>query len=138
MRSCKHVVSVVAVITTAALLSAPAVLAAPAASGALLSGPASTLYVNGAASNCSDSGPGSQAVPFCSIQAAANVVFAGQTVQVQATPGFAYGAVTITHSGTPTAPITFVGAGTNGSMALIQPTASFPSVTISGATNVAL
>ena len=135
MRPWKQIISAVAVVMGAAFFSAPAVVSAQAAMAAV---PASTLYVNGAAANCSDTGPGTQAVPFCSIQAAANVVVAGQTVQVQASPGFAYGAVTIAHSGTPTAPITFVGAGPNGSMALIQPTASFPSVTISGASNVAL
>ncbi len=140
MRPWKQVVSAVAMITTVAFLSAPTALSAPAmaATAAMAAGPAAILYVNGAASNCTDTGPGTQAVPFCSIQAAANVVVAGQTVQVQASPGFAYGAVTIAHSGTPTAPITFTGAGPTGSMALIQPTASFPSVTILGASNVAL
>lgn len=140
MRPWKQAVSAVAMITTAAFLSAPTALSVPAmaATAAMAAGPAAILYVNGAASNCTDTGPGTQAVPFCSIQAAANVVVAGQTVQVQASPGFAYGAVTISHSGTPTAPITFTGAGPNGTMALIQPTASFPSVTILGASNVAL
>jgi hypothetical protein len=117
MRAWKQVVSAVAVITVGALFSGPAALAAP---GAVLANPAPTLYVNGGASNCSDSGSGTQAVPFCSIQAAANV------------------AVKITRSGTSTAPITFTGASSNGSIALIQPTASLPSVTVSGVTNVVL
>jgi PKD domain/Right handed beta helix region len=140
VRPWKQVVNAVAIITTAAFLWAPTVLSAPAmaATAAGAAGPASILYVNGAAPNCSDTGSGTQAVPFCSIQAAANVVVAGQTVQVQAEPGLIYGAVTITHSGTSTAPITFTGAASNGSIALIQPTASVPSVTISGATDVTL
>jgi PKD repeat protein len=138
MRAWNQVVSAVALMTVAALFAGPAALAAPGAPGAVPANPAPTLYVNGGASNCSDSGSGTQAVPFCSIQAAANVVVAGQTVQVQAAPGLIYGAVKITHSGAPTAPITFTGASSNGSIALIQPTASVPSVTISGVTNVVL
>ncbi len=70
--------------------------------------PPTTLYVNNALAACSDSGPGSQAVPFCTIQAAANVVSAGQTVMIESTQAGAQ-PVTITHSGTPSAPITFTG-----------------------------
>jgi PKD repeat protein len=69
---------------------------------------AGTLYVS-QASGCSDSGAGTQAVPFCTIQAAANVVNPGQTVNVAPSVN-SYQPVTITRSGTPSAPITFVGA----------------------------
>jgi parallel beta-helix repeat protein len=76
-----------------------------------------TLYVG--PTNCSDSGPGTQATPYCRISTAATKVVAGQTVQVAA--GTYNEAVTIGKSGTSTAPITFVGApgatvtgGTNG------------------------
>jgi hypothetical protein len=41
---------------------------------------AADLYVGG--SWCSDFGAGTQAVPFCTIQAAANVVNPGQTVLI--------------------------------------------------------
>ena len=67
------------------------------------------LYVNNAAgSNCSDSGTGTQAVPFCRIAPAAAVVMPGQTVQIAA-GSYNDTAVTITRSGTATAPITFRG-----------------------------
>lgn len=68
----------------------------------------STIYVqNGFGQNCSDSGSGSSAVPFCTISKAASVVQPGQTVMV------GYGdypeTVTITAKGTAAAPIRFVG-----------------------------
>ncbi|MER5636034.1 PKD domain-containing protein [Kitasatospora sp. NPDC002227] len=69
----------------------------------------STLYVNNAtAAHCSDSGPGSQAQPFCTIQAAADVVQAGQTVEV-AHGQYVQPRITLSHSGTPQQPITFRG-----------------------------
>jgi len=63
--------------------------------------------VNANSLQCSDSGPATQAEPFCSLQAAANVVDPGQTVDIEsniATP------VMITRSGTASAPITFTGS----------------------------
>jgi len=63
-----------------------------------------TLYVSPGQS-CSDSGTGSEAVPFCTLQAAADVAAAGQTVVVH--PAAYREKVTITHSGTAAAPITF-------------------------------
>ena len=74
--------------------------ATSAASGA-------TLYVNNQkGSNCSDTatGAGSQTVPFCTLQAAANGVTAGDTVLV--TPS-SYQPFTISAQGTASAPITF-------------------------------
>jgi PKD repeat protein len=72
--------------------------------------PGTTLYVN-VNGTCSDSGPGTQADPFCTVQAAANVVDPGQTVDI--VPGRTDPqSVTITRSGTPTEPITFTWAGT--------------------------
>jgi hypothetical protein len=65
-----------------------------------------TLYVNNAAgSDCSASGPGTQAAPFCTIQEAANVVVAGDTVAISA--GAYSGDVDITSVGTAAAPIVF-------------------------------
>lgn len=57
---------------------------------------------------CSDTWPGTQAQPFCTIQHAANIVNPGQTVAIMAseanqTPQ----SVNITRSGTPAEPITF-------------------------------
>ncbi|WP_441249846.1 hypothetical protein [Kitasatospora sp. McL0602] len=69
-----------------------------------------TLYVNGQNQGCSDSGTGSAAAPYCTIQAAADVVTPGQTVLIdQQTP--APGVVHVTRSGTESAPITFTSAG---------------------------
>jgi PKD domain/Right handed beta helix region len=68
----------------------------------------STLYVNnGTYSDCSDSGTGTEAVPFCTVQAAAAVVEPGQTVQIEY--GNYAGQVTLTRSGTAAEPIKFVG-----------------------------
>jgi hypothetical protein len=88
-------------------------LAAACAAGALLvvagaaaagAAPA-TLYVNRSSPSCSNSGPGSAAVPYCSIARAATVAAAGQTVLVAA--GTYNETVTVARSGSPGAPITF-------------------------------
>jgi parallel beta-helix repeat protein len=68
----------------------------------------STLYVDGASPNCSNSGPGSATQPFCTIGKAASVVVAGQTVIVNA--GDYSENVNMTSSGTSTAPIVFTAA----------------------------
>lgn len=52
-------------------------------------------------------GPGTQAEPFCTIQAAANVVSPGQTAEIFSTSAASAQTVTVTRSGTPAAPITF-------------------------------
>lgn len=67
-----------------------------------------TLYVDNTTKTCSDVGTGTSLRPFCTIQAAANVVNPGQTVQISA--GVYNAPVTITRSGTADAPITFAGA----------------------------
>ena len=79
------------------------VSAAPAAADS------GTLYVDNGNTSCSDTAAaaGTLAVPFCTIQAAALVVQAGQTVQVAG--GIYSGAVTLTHSGTPGHLIVFKG-----------------------------
>jgi parallel beta-helix repeat protein len=80
-----------------------------------------TLYVDGSSPSCSNSGSGAQGAPFCTIGAAVAKVAPGQTVQVA---GGTYSEkVSISKSGTATAPITFSAApgatvtvtgGTNG------------------------
>ena len=61
-----------------------------------------TLYVNNAqGANCSDSGPGTQAQPYCTIQPAVDAASAGQTVYVS--QRMYTGEVDITRSGTPAA-----------------------------------
>ena len=70
------------------------------------------LYVDSqkadAASVCSDSGPGGESEPFCTIAEAASAVQPGQTVVVE--PGD-YTGTTISVSGTAQAPITFDAIG---------------------------
>jgi hypothetical protein len=66
----------------------------------------SFLYVDNASAVCSDTGPGSQAEPFCQIQPAADAAVPGDTVRIAANKT-AYAPVTITSVGTADAPITF-------------------------------
>ncbi|MCX5124138.1 PKD domain-containing protein [Streptomyces sp. NBC_00347] len=81
-----------------------AFLGVPAATAA---GAPADLYVNNAAdAHCSDGGPGSRAVPFCTISASEKVVKPGQTVRI--TSGTYDEAVTIDRSGEPGKPIAFV------------------------------
>lgn len=94
-------------------------LAASAVLSLLLGGSVSTaaayadggadLYVDGGAAGCSDSGPGSQAQPFCQLQPAADAATPGATVHVAPTTT-AYAPVTISAAGTADAPVAFVPA----------------------------
>ncbi|WP_406112336.1 right-handed parallel beta-helix repeat-containing protein [Kitasatospora purpeofusca] len=69
---------------------------------------AGTLYVNNAAqAACADDGTGTQARPYCTVAAAAAAVRPGQTVQIA--DGTYVEPVTVDHSGTAGAPITFRG-----------------------------
>lgn len=68
---------------------------------------ASTIYVdNASGSGCSDSGSGTEAVPFCTIQAGADAASAGDTVLVEPSYYSSAKALTISDSGTASAPIT--------------------------------
>ena len=69
------------------------------------------LYVDNASSACIDSGTGAgtAATPFCAIQDAADVVAAGDTVDIEA--GIYTGAADVTTSGTAAAPIVFQAVG---------------------------
>ncbi|WP_380280936.1 PKD domain-containing protein [Kitasatospora purpeofusca] len=71
------------------------------------------LYVDQRATTCSDKGTGTQAQPFCTIQAAADVVEPGQTVRLPAKRRFT-GQVTVKRSGQPGKPIVFQGDTTYG------------------------
>lgn len=74
---------------------------------------ATTLYVRQNSAACSDTGPGTQAAPFCSIGPAVARVEAGQTVDIGA--GTYAERVTLARSGTPDQPITIRNtAGSNG------------------------
>ena len=93
-------------------LGSAAVLPAQSADAAS----SATLLVDNMSPYCSDTSAaaGSTATPYCTIQAAANAATAGTTVQIfgGAANAVWYGEnVTITHSGTATAPITFTAVG---------------------------
>ncbi|WP_043667080.1 PKD domain-containing protein [Streptomyces xylophagus] len=93
------------------------------------------LYVDDDAVGCSDTGPGSQAEPFCQIQPAADAATAGDTVHV-ARNKTQYAPVTIASAGTADAAVTFVTAPgdspTATGTAFLRGT-STPAVTFSGA-----
>jgi len=72
---------------------------------------ATTLYVNNMTGACSDIGSGTQAVPYCTIQEAANAATAGDTVLIAGSEYSSYGDTTIANSGTAAAPITFESTG---------------------------
>jgi parallel beta-helix repeat protein len=88
-----------ATVPAALLLAGVTVLVLPAQSALA----ATTLYVGG--QGCSDTGPGTRLVPFCSISAAAARAVAGQTVRVSS--GTYAGTVQPANSGTAAAPIRY-------------------------------
>jgi parallel beta-helix repeat protein len=69
----------------------------------------SILYVDGASSACTDSGAGTEAAPYCTIQPAADAAVAGDTVDIEA--GRYTGPVTIASQGTAADPIVFQAIG---------------------------
>src|SRR5215472_11040670 len=75
--------SMIALATIASVLAAPQARSAEARTTAATAGTGRTLYVNGASARCSDAGAGNRAVPFCTIQAAANVARPGQVVEIE-------------------------------------------------------
>ncbi len=91
-----------------------------------------TLYVNNAdLTVCSDTGPGTSATPFCTLQAAADAATAGQTVSFAGS--YAENLV-ISHSGTQRAPIVFTSDSINWSTVSPADPAR-PTVTVSGGTH---
>lgn len=86
------------------------VIAVPQQAGAAAAN--TTLYVNNMVGTCTDSGTGTQDVPYCTIQAAAAEAAPGDTVLVAGSDYSTYGEnVTISNSGTAAAPITFESIG---------------------------
>ncbi|MFI8081669.1 PKD domain-containing protein [Kitasatospora sp. NPDC086009] len=68
------------------------------------------LYVDNAShANCSDTGVGTSAQPYCTIQAAADAAQPGQTVRIAPGRGSYEEQVTVRRSGLPGKPITFSG-----------------------------
>ncbi|MEV5959983.1 PKD domain-containing protein [Streptomyces sp. NPDC051987] len=102
-------------------------------------GPGGTLYVDRDALSCSDSGTGTESKPFCSVQAAANVVEPGDTVRILGTSLSPYAeAVTLTRSGTGDEPITISGAPLpqSRSAAVLAAPATAPALTLEGVHDV--
>jgi len=109
---------------TVSLLTAPAFAGTPGAT---------TLYVDNTGTSCTDTGSGAAAAPFCTIQAAADVVSAGQSVHILGTYSEA---VTIRRSGTAARPITFVADNSN--FSILQAPAGAATLTVRGARNVVI
>ena len=109
--------------STAAALGVPTARAAAADTS-------QTLYV-ASTGGCSDTGPGTQAAPFCTLQAAANAAASGDTVVIETSVA---GPVTITTSG-----VTFTGAGAGAGRENVttggKPT-GHPVITLKDVTNV--
>ena len=91
---------VVALVLASAMAGA---VALPTAAQAATGG---TLYVDDGSATCTDSGTGTQAAPYCTIQAAANAAGAGDTVLISGDYS-SQAPLTFAKSGTATAPITF-------------------------------
>jgi parallel beta-helix repeat protein len=98
-------VTAAARVAAALIVSLGLIVAAAAAARAAGS---SKLYVDRANPNCSDTGPGTQSQPFCTIGHAASVAAAGTTVIVSA--GTYSENVTIAKSGKSGSPIVFTAA----------------------------
>lgn len=90
---------------------------------------ADTLHVSPQRSSCTDDGTGSETSPYCTVQAAFDVVEPGQTVRLS---GTSTEEVVLTRSGTPDAPIVFTGG------AIREPDASAPAITVRGAHDVVI
>lgn len=90
-----------------------------------------TIYVDNATTACTDSGTGTFAAPFCTLQAAVDAANPGDVVNV--TPS-TYAAATITRSGTASAPITITGNGLWSSFGAAR--AAMAPLSISGASHL--
>jgi hypothetical protein len=118
-------------------------LTVPAVTGGTAQAATTALYVAQGSVSCNNSGPGTQAIPFCSIQAAADVVNPGQTVNIETSAKNYTQPVTITRSGTEQAPITFTRFGPGlipdiGSSALTGPSVTFNNVQYVNFTSLAV
>ncbi len=105
--------------------------------------PAPTLYVDNGNPLCSDSGSGTQAIPFCTISAASSQVQAGETVQVAS--GTYTESVISSATGTAQSPIIFTSApganvvvagGTNGFLLSAASWVTINGFTVTGTTGI--
>ncbi|MFE2065707.1 PKD domain-containing protein [Streptomyces sp. NPDC059467] len=103
-------------------------------------GPGRTLYVEGYSTVCSDSGTGTESRPFCTVQAAADVVEPGDTVRILGDYSLSPHpeAVTLTRSGTSDKPITFSGPPLPSSRlrTVLATPAAAPALTLKGVHDV--
>ncbi|WP_329382573.1 PKD domain-containing protein [Streptomyces sp. NBC_01351] len=122
------------VLLTAGLVT---LLGVPAGAAAAAETPHFLYVSNLDGSNCSDAGVGTQAVPYCTISAAAKVVQPGQTVQIK--PGKPYDeSVTIDRSGEPGKPIALVTEGIDEAGLPAQMSLGNGALTVTGASHVVL
>ncbi|PBC78756.1 parallel beta helix pectate lyase-like protein [Streptomyces sp. TLI_235] len=124
MRIPRAVGAATAVLTAALGLQIPAAAA---------DGGTTTLYVWQGNAACSDTGPGTRARPFCSVQPAVDAARPGTTVQLQQDSFFED--VRITRSGTADAPITILGASSRLAGTSTKPG---PALAVSGAEHLVL
>jgi hypothetical protein len=130
VRSSSRVAGFVAVAVVAALLP-----------GEVAGADSPTILYVRAGTGCSDTGPGTKAEPYCTVQHAADVVDPGETVLIDGTGTNIYReGVVISRSGTPDAPIVFSGGVPNGAFRTeIFPQANQgPGVTMIGVHDVRL
>ncbi|MBR7832246.1 PKD domain-containing protein [Actinospica durhamensis] len=102
MRTRRTALCAVLVVSTVGM--APAIASADSTSSTI-------IYVDGSSTACSDSGTGTGAVPFCTLQNGVNAAVAGDTVEVSGS--VLYAPVTISNTGTATDPITIEGSITS-------------------------
>lgn len=102
---------------------------------------ATTIYVNNAqGANCSDSGAGTEAAPYCTVQAAVDAAGAGQTVLVE--PGTYGKNLDVTHGGTADAPLVIKSAQPQQAQigyntgSITGADATTPAITVSGTSYV--
>lgn len=125
------------IVTTAATLLLSG-LSGLGATTARADGSATALYVDARSAVCTDTGSGTRAAPYCSIQSAADAALPGQTVDI-----LSYGnsdggkPVVITHSGDTGEPITLEGDGSLPHPSILDPQ-SGTAVVISGAHDIVL
>ena len=116
------------------VLAVSAAVLAPTSAHADSSTP-TTIYVNHASTSCTDTGTGSQTAPFCTLQAGIDAATVpGDTVSVL-DDGYRYAPVTISNSGTPSAPITIEPASGNAEIGTATTTTA-PAFTFAGASYV--
>jgi len=117
-------------VSTATLIAAASLTPAMASAAGT-----NTLYVSNTNTNCTDSGTGTLAAPFCTVQSALDAANPGDLVNIAQGN---YAAATITHSGTASAPIVITGnaVAPTGLGTLIAGGAGISGLNLSGASDI--